>query len=350
MNDEPLQPDYVGLCTNCGKEGSLWTSPVAYAECWDCGAGGWWNVKFGCPGCGNYLYFQNPYFCKACFEKANKISLGNKCQLCGRWDELVDGWVMDIDRSEERLLYSAILTEAEQQIYFGDFRHPVKICCRCAAEQDALGKLAKDSESIPFYEGKNVLANFSDRSAMSHLGVLIVRDVLDAAGYETKVSGFEETHGFLKNVTTQDPNESFIRLRSNPDLEVLDKETATVFRIEVKTTAQSPARYTLSSRVVHRLRTYHSDAVLLVYHVPSSRMFVQKVRDIDWDTVPTGGADGDQYYQLQFADGQYFTGLPQVFEKVTESLIDDRMKIMRELFRQYFVGLELSKRYTTDSF
>jgi len=79
-------------------------------------------------------------------------------------------------------------------------------------------------------------------------------------------------------------------------------------------------------------------------------MFVQKVRDIDWATLPTGGRDGDQYIQIQFADDQYFTALPQLFEKVTEVLLSDRMMIMRELFRQYYVGLELGKRFTTDSF
>jgi len=72
---------------------------------------------------------------------------------------------------------------------------------------------------------------------------------------------------------------------------------------------------------------------------------VQKVRDIDWDRLPIGGRVGDQFFELQFADDHIFTGLPQIFEKVTDDIISDRLKIMRELFRQYFVGLELSQNF-----
>jgi len=104
---------------------------------------------------------------------------------------------MEIDRSEERLLYSGILTDAEQQLYFGDFPYPVKICGNCVTEQDALGHLAKASESIHSYEATNILESFSTRSAMSNLGMLIVRNILEAAGYETRVSAFEETHSYL---------------------------------------------------------------------------------------------------------------------------------------------------------
>ena len=69
-------------------------------------------------------------------------------------------------------------------MYFPDYPYPVNICGFCATHADEYGYLNKDEDTTPVgaYEGKNVLVNLNDRSALSSLGVLIVRDVLEVAG------------------------------------------------------------------------------------------------------------------------------------------------------------------------
>ncbi len=159
-------------------------------------------------------------------------------------------------------------------MYFPDYPYPVNICGFCATHADEYGYLNKDEDTTPVgaYEGKNVLVNLNDRSALSSLGVLIVRDVLEVAGYETRISGFEATHNHLKSLNRfPDPSISLVRLRSNPDLEVIDKDTATIFRVEVKVTTQPPDVYLLETRVVNRLRNHHHDTILLIYHISMAR-------------------------------------------------------------------------------
>ena len=302
---------------------------------------------------GEKSFETNAYMCKTCYLSFNRISPGDQCQQCGRWSELAKGWKMQVDSSEERRLYSGILTEAEQKAYFPDLPLPVNICENCVAKADEFGYLAQDATlaTAPTYEGKNIFGNFSDRSAMSSLGLLIVRDVLEAAGYEIKVSSFEETHSHLKSLNrSPDRSESLIRLSSNPDLEVTDKDAGNIYRVEVKTTTQAPDEYRLDAQVVTRLRNYHDDAFLLVYHIPSARMFVRKIRDINWDMLPLIKKEGESFYQLQFAHDGVFLDIEDVFGKVTTEIMHERLRIMRELFRKYFVGLELSSHYTINSF
>jgi hypothetical protein len=307
-------PDYFGECSECRIGANLWTSPIAYGYCESCGPItayiGEGNFRDSsslawCLMCAGGAAFDviPAHFCKACYVKFNGISPGDQCELCGRWAEVAEGWMMQVDNSEERLLYSAILTESEQQIYFPDFPLPVNICENCAAKADKWGYVSKDGEPEPIvaYEGKTILSGFADRSAMSSLGVLIVRDVLEAAGYETRVSGFEETHSHLKSLyRSPDPSESLVRLRSTPDLEVTDRDTANVYRVEVKTTTLSPPDYRLDAQVLKRLQNYHPDAFLLIYHIPSARMFMRKIRDINLDTLPRIERESNPYYQLQF--------------------------------------------------
>lgn len=351
----PRPPDYFGSCNECRKEDDLWASPAGFGGCASCGLTYVDADGARCLQCGERAFDISRYFCKACYVTFNNISPGDKCELCGRWAELVKGRRMQVDNSEERLLYSPILTEAEQRMYFPDFPYPVMICESCAAraEKDELGYLSQDEEPVLFsaYEGKNIHERFSDRSAMSSLGVLIVRDVLEAAGYETRISGFEETHSHLKSLNrSPDRSESLVRLSSNPDLEVTDREKANVYRVEVKTTTLSPPNYRLEVGTATRLRNYYIDAFLLVYHIPSSRMFVHKIRDIDWNSLPLMEKGGKQYYQLQFAQDGNFLDLQQVFDKVTNEIIQQRLGMMRELFRRYYVGLELTRHFTSNSY
>ena len=121
-----------------------------------------------------------------------------------------------------------------------------------------------------------------------------------------------------------------------------------MFRIEVKTTTLSPPDYKLKTRVVNELRQYHDDAYLVVYHIPSSSIFAQKIRFIPWDTLPIQGTAPNQFYVMQFAGDEIFGNLPQFFDRITQEGIRKRLEIMRELFRRYFIGLELDLQ--TDSY
>ena len=66
--------------------------------------------------------------------------------------------------------------------------------------------------------------------------------------------------------------------------------------------------------------------------------------------LPTIEKGGKQYYQLQFARDGIFLDIEHVFDKVTKEIMRERLSIMCELFRRYFVGLELSSHYTMNSF
>jgi hypothetical protein len=337
-NEESLQPIGHGKCF-CGKTDYLFQNPwVMVEELYG---------YIGCKACYT-AYWNSQVGFSADF-------IGDPCQICGYWDQLTDGWEWEEDRSEERYIYSQILTEQEQEMYFGDRAVPVKVCRKCEANQGQRNYLTKVKNKIndTGYQWAEVtLSDFRDRNAMHSLGVMIARDVFEAAGYDVQRTGIEDQHPEYLDIHTPDPSESLSRLRSNPDLYVSEKGTSDLYRVEVKTTTMSPPDYRLGTNVIERLRSHHSDAVLLVYHIPSSRMFVKRIRDVNWDSVPVVTSNGTPYYVLQFAGTgeQNFENIEEFFPKVTKELIDDRKRIMSHLFRQYFVGLELHGRFTTESF
>ena len=333
-NEESFQPIGHGKC-QCGKTDHLFQTPL---------------MDFSEP----LKWFIG---CKVCYIAhwgSWAEFIGDPCQICGYWDQLTDGWEWEEDRSEERYMYSQVLTEQEQEMYFGDRVVPVKVCRRCEASQEQLNltKVERKINETSNRRPEITLTGFRDRDAMHSLGVVIVRDLLEAAGYDVQRAGIEDQHPQYLYIRTPDPSESLSHLRSNPDLYVSEKGTSNFWRVEVKTTAMSPPDYRLRTNVIERLRTHHSDAVLLVYHIPSSRIFVKRIRDVNWDSVPVDKSNGTPYYVLQFAGpGEpNFENIEEFFSKVTQELIDDRKRIMTHLFRQYFVGLELHGRFTTESF
>ena len=114
----------------------------------------------------------------------------------------------------------------------------------------------------------------------------------------------------------------------------------------------SPLDYRLRTNVIERLRSHYSGAVLLVYHVPISRMFVKRIRDVNWDSISVVTSNGTPYYALQYAGtGEpNFENIEEFFPKVPKELIDDRKRIMSHLFRQYFAGLEQHGHSLTNPF
>ena len=170
---------------------------------------------------------------------------------------------------------------------------------------------------------------------MHSLGLMIVQDVLETAGYDVQRTGIEDQHPEYLDIHTPDPGESLTRLHSNPDVSVSEKGTSNLSRVEVKTTAMSPPDYLQRTNVIERLRSHYSGAVLLVYHVPISRMFVKRIRDVNWHSISVVTSNGTPYYALQYAGtGEpNFENIEEFFPKISKELIDDRKRIMSRLFR-----------------
>ena len=362
------QPRWLNsLCTHCGKQSDLWYAGneeevYRVIRCARCGTDQ--NDRLGdyCERCGEETTDEDieiveaRLLCKECFEDFANIRVGDKCIACGRWDELIDTEI-HYKQPEELSLYSAILTEDEQQTYFRDRYEDVRICGICkSAEDDA----PSEPPRLVYSPKSNILEDFTKRSALSTLAVTIVQDIFQAAGYKTVLRGVEQTRPYLTGGRVADPSTGYRKAMSEPDLEVSDKASSDLYMVEVKATTQSPADYRYTTSQLAPLIMNHKDAILLVYHIPSGQIVAQKVKDIDWGTLPLVGSPPS--FKLQFAtlgplhdingnivEPGVFTDLPTLFDKVTPDLIKQRQKFMCELFRKYFIGLELSHHFTMDS-
>ena len=344
-----LQPDRYGLCSNCENEDHLWAIPPF-------------------PG-GSATYPR--YLCKSCFESDNPyLSLGDKCRSCGCWDQLIDCSYYQEDQSKDRLKYSPFLTKAQQEIYFYDQGPMGATVCRKCKEADSylltdeelntvpVRPVARLSdEPIPYYQPEvDLLNEFQDRALLHDLGVVFAKDLFKAAGYEVTSSGVEDLHPELLGILPHDENSSLARLRSNPDLYVLDRPARDLFRVECKITAVNPMDIKLPTQVVERMRIHHPNSVLWLHHLPSSYIRVLKIRDVDWDERPVETSYGKPFYLLGFhyptpanPDPVHWRQPEEIFSRLTPELVQSRSDSWREVLRQHYVGRELKDRFNQAS-
>lgn len=336
------QPQSSGRCDKCRKTDDLWMHlEEEEKQCPRCGdfMSGYNNGYNQCSDC---FYYQYPsYLCHECFKESTGQPLGNKCQSCGQWDDL-----MEIELSgrfpEERSSYSSILTKNEQHRYFGNIK--VFVCQNCKHDQETV----TDNDLGKSYNPKaNILENFKKRAILSKLGVIIVEEIFKSAGYETRSNGVENTRHHIATKNPKDPNAGFKKARSEPDLEVSEKDGENLWFVEVKTTSRSPDQFKYPTSQLMPLINYHPDAILVIYHIPSGTICARKVSDINWDSLPTSGDVGELEFHLEFA---IFKDLTEIFNKISPKIIEEQKKVMCELFRNYFVGLELSTHFTNESF
>ena len=189
---------------------------------------------------------------------------------------------------------------------------------------------------------------FQDRALLHDLAVLFAKDVFTSAGYVVTHAGFENSHPELLEVLPHDENSSLARIRSNPDLLVLDRAARNLYRVECKVTSSSIIDVKLPTQVVKRMQTHHPDSILWMLHLPSFEAWVLKIRDIDWAERPVGNHYGKLFYLLGNTYPTPANPNPvnwqkpeEVFSRLTPELLQVRFKSWREALRQYFVPAEL---------
>jgi hypothetical protein len=188
------------------------------------------------------------------------------------------------------------------------------------------------------------------------LELVFAKDLLKAASYEVTSSGVEDLHPGLLQVLPHDENSSLARLRSNPDLHVLDRPARDLFRVECKITIVNPMDIKLSTQVVERMRIHHPDSVLWLHHLPSSCIWVLKIRDVAWDERPVETSYAKPFYLLGCyyptpanPDPVHWQQPEEIFSRLTPELVQSRSNSWREVLRQHYVARELKDRYTAGS-
>ena len=333
--------------------------PDQHGTCSNCEMGSWhlWEIP-PFPG------VPVKYLCKRCFESDQPhLSLGNRCDSCGSSAPLIDCNYYMEDQSHDRLKYSPFLTNRQQKFYFPDQGPMVTMVCKSCKEansnllsvdEERAGltspPIRKDTEPITHYQPEvNLMDEFQDRTLLHDIAVLFAKDVFKSAGYMVRSAGFEDTYPELLNVLPYDESSSLVRLRSNPDLLLLDPPAPNVFRVECKVTSSSIVDVKLPTQVVERMRTHHPDSILWMLHLPTFEAWVLKIRDIDWAERPVEDHHGKLFYLLgnwyatpSNPNPVHWQQPGEIFSRLTPELLQIRFKSWREALRQYFVPAELS--------
>ena len=230
------------------------------------------------------------------------------------------------NQDEQRYAYSQVLDEEQILQYFPGREVTLSYCrdCYCTT-----------TGSPPAEEPHPIQSNlFVVRTLQSGIATQLARALFEECSYEVRHSGYEYTMPeWVAGLKAGHPNPAVLQVRAVPDLMVYTKNITTLYNVEVKTTSARGPIWWYPKYQLDKLRKYHLEAVLMVYVQPAYTFFVQRVRSIGWDELPTRMVGANTFYWINLEET--FASPPDVFGLISPDSYTSFMTKARSVLEDF---------------
>jgi hypothetical protein len=209
------------------------------------------------------------------------------------------------------------------------------LCVSCTRE--ILGITDRD-----LIREERLLANnteFHLNLVKGRLAQVLIETIFQEFGYEVYPYGYESyLTNIIKSMRKGTANLPVRKIRASPDLFVYDRELNDGYLVEVKaTTTRDEAHSWISKWTLDTYHQYWSEAMLVVYCIPSGNIYCRQICNIKLDDLPVEQPSTNQWknYVLNLAED--FQDMPSCFRLIDPNRYKDFTSLLRQILSQFSI-------------
>lgn len=238
-----------------------------------------------------------------------------ECSRCGRIVEKLVA-IDDAQRSaEESADWSGVLGIPWPSIY------TEYVCITCAREILQI----TDKDLIREERLTSIQTDFQINLLKGRLAQVIIEAIFREFGYEVYPYGYESNlTNIVKFMRKGSANIPVRKIRATPDLFVYDRELNDGFLLEIKATnTPDETKFWISKWVLDGYNTHWSEAILIIYCIPSMKIYCRQVKDIPLEQLHIEESPiGDHLNYVVNLESEFLT-LPSFFRLIEPSRYQD---------------------------
>lgn len=166
------------------------------------------------------------------------------------------------------------------------------------------------------------------------IGQAVVATYLRKFKYEIYPFGYENNYANIFRFKKTDYSDATsMKIRSMPDLLVYDRYNEERFLLQIKATSwKVESRYWIDKDQFDNYKKYWSEALLLIYFIPTTNIYCCRINDIkilSEEPLPNHSELG---YYLALAG---FSDLPDCFKLIQRDQYNELSRKIKEIFKEY---------------
>ena len=207
------------------------------------------------------------------------------------------------------------------------------VCITCARE--ILG--ISDEDLIREERLTKIETEFQINLLKGRLAQVVIETIFQEFGYEVYPYGYESyLTNIIKFMKKGEANIPVRKIRATPDLFVYDRESNDGYFLEVKATnTPEETKFWISKWVLDGYNTYWSEAILIIYCIPSMNIYCRQVKDIPLEQLPIEESPlGDHLNYVVNLESEFRT-LPSFFRLIEPSRYQDLCQRIRGVLQNF---------------
>lgn len=184
---------------------------------------------------------------------------------------------------------------------------------------------------------KKIETEFQINILKGSLAQVIIETIFQEFGYEVYPYGYESyLTNIIKFMKRGDANIPVRKVRATPDLFVYDRELNNGYFLEVKATnTPDETKFWVSKWILDGYNTYWSEAILIIYCIPSMHIYCRQVQDIQLDQLPVEESPiGDHLNYVIDLESEFYN-LPDFFRLIEPTRYQDLCQRIRGVLQNF---------------